>query len=51
MEITSIIPAIKVAKENNMMGSEEYFSLGNRIKITDLEGILRNFYMYGFSRG
>jgi hypothetical protein len=38
MEITSIMPAIKVTKENNMMGSEEYFSLGSGIKVTDLEG-------------
>lgn len=38
MEITSIIPAIKVTKENNMMGSDEYFSLGSRVKIIDLDG-------------
>jgi len=37
MVITSIIPCIKVTKENNMSGIDMYIELGDRIKIIDNE--------------
>lgn len=35
MVVTSIVPCIKVTKENNMSGIDMYIELGERIKITD----------------
>ena len=38
MMITSITPAIKVVKENNMMGIDMYIGSGDKIKVIDLDG-------------
>lgn len=38
MEITSITPAIRIVKEGNMSGCDIFISLGDNIKITDVEG-------------
>ena len=38
MEITSITPAIRIVKENEMMGCDLYIGLGDKIRITDLDG-------------
>lgn len=35
MVVTSIVPCIKVTKENNMSGMDMYIELGEHIKITD----------------
>lgn len=38
MEITSITPAIKIVKENNMSGCDIYIALGDKIRIKDFDG-------------
>lgn len=38
MIVTSIIPCVKVTKENNMSGTDMYIEPGDYIKITDYEG-------------
>lgn len=38
MIITSIVPAIKVVKENNIGGVDIYIALGDKIKIKDANG-------------
>ncbi|BAO04851.1 uncharacterized protein CBO05P1_132 [Clostridium botulinum B str. Osaka05] len=38
MIVTSIIPCIKVTKENNMSGFDMYIDFGDRIKVTDIDG-------------
>ena len=38
MKVTSIIPCIKVTKENNMSGIDMYINLGDKIKVTDDNG-------------
>ena len=38
MEVTNIIPCIKVTKENNMSGMDIYIDLGSKIRVTDNEG-------------
>lgn len=37
MVVTSIIPCVKVTKENNMSGIDMYIEPGDHIKITDYE--------------
>ena len=38
MKVTSIMPCIKVTKENNMSGVDMYIDLGDKIKVTDDNG-------------
>ena len=38
MRVTSILPAIKVTKESDMMGCDLYISAGDKIKITCNDG-------------
>ncbi|HDK7194809.1 TPA: hypothetical protein PTV74_003116 [Clostridium botulinum] len=38
MIVTSIMPCIRVTKENNMSGVDMYIDFGDRIKITDIDG-------------
>lgn len=38
MRVTSIMPCIKVTKENNMSGVDMYIDLGDKIKVTDDNG-------------
>ncbi|WP_236896358.1 hypothetical protein [Clostridium beijerinckii] len=38
MVVTSIIPCIKITKENNISGIDMYIELGERIRITDDKG-------------
>ena len=35
MVVTSIMPCIKVTKENNMSGMNMYIDLGDKVRITD----------------
>ena len=49
MEITSITPAVKIVKENNMTGCDMYIALGDNIRVTDCEGRIYTgiFFVYG----
>jgi hypothetical protein len=38
MEITSITPAIKIIKEQGMIGCDQYIALGDNVRITDFDG-------------
>jgi hypothetical protein len=38
MEITSITPAVKIIKEQGMMGCDIYIALGDKVSITDFDG-------------
>lgn len=38
MIVTSIMPCIKVTKENNMSGVDMCIDFGDRIKVTDMDG-------------
>lgn len=38
MEITNIVMAMRITKENNMIGMDMYISNGDRIKVTLNEG-------------
>ena len=47
MEITNIVPCIKVSKENEIYGVDCYIDAGTRIKViedsgTEIEGLLLN---------
>ncbi|WP_243189346.1 hypothetical protein [Clostridium botulinum] len=38
MIVTSIMPCIKVTKEDNMSGVDMYIDFGDRIRVTDIDG-------------
>ncbi len=47
MEITSITPAIKVVKENNMSGCDTYIAFGDNIRVTDTQNrIFTGIFLY-----
>lgn len=47
MEITSISPAMRIIKENDMLGCDIYISLGDNIRVTDIEDrIFTGIFLY-----
>lgn len=47
MEITSITPAIRIVKENNVIGCDVYIAFGDNIRIIDIEGrIFTGIFLY-----